>query len=483
MDEQSTVSSDTHTTKLSKIKSEFKHLTAETKVILNTDIWELEHLNRRTFQARIYEILRVLSLTIQGLQRNKIPVQAAALTFYSLIGLGPLTALAIMLSGFAIEKGNEAIIIEKMVSAIAFAAPQVALSTEAAGEAASMTPEMVALINNFTQAAQSGTVGLVGIITLFVIAMQVLTSIESAFNTLWGVEKGRKFGERIITYWTFISLGAVLGAGGVTLLTLRTISAFVEKLPFGGNILDIILMFSPIVSFSLFTLVLATFFRFIPHTHVKWRPAFTGAAFVVLALHVYNMLSFLYVQRVVDTRSLYGSVGIIVVLMLGLFIFWLLILLGGQLTYALQNANYLTHEGAWQSSSERTREIVSLGILLCIAKRFKAQEPPLRASEIHQQLRTPSQILNLCISRLCDLNYLCVIDSQQDIHQRDKAYQAARPLEKVTLGELKHDLETHGNNEGGDLLARSNIGISTYVDELLTLKGNEASHKTIGELI
>ena len=39
---------------------------------------------------------------------------------------------------------------------------------------------------------------------------------------------------------------------------------------------------------------------------------------------------FLYVQRVVDTRSLYGSVGIIVVLMLGLYVFWLLILLGGQ---------------------------------------------------------------------------------------------------------------------------------------------------------
>ena len=43
---------------------------------------------------------------------------------------------------------------------------------------------------------------------------------------------------------------------------------------------------------------------------------FNGAMVVVGLL--YKLLSFVYVQRVVDTKSLYGSVGILIVLMLGL---------------------------------------------------------------------------------------------------------------------------------------------------------------------
>ena len=145
------------------------------------------------------------------------------------------------------------------------------------------------------------------------------------------------------------------------------------------------------------------------------------------------MLSFLYVQRVVDTNSLYGSVGIIVVLMLGLYIFWLLILLGGQITYAVQNADFLTNENAWQLTSPRSREVVSLGILLLVAKRFQQQQDPIRASELHATLRVPSHILNASLNRLCQLSYLYPVERNTgETTTRDRAYQPARPLESMT---------------------------------------------------
>ena len=72
------------------------------------------------------------------------------------------------------------------------------------------------MINSFIAAAQSGTVGVVGSLMLFVIGIQVLSSIEASFNSLWGVDQGRKLGERIVVYWTFISLGAVMGAAALT---------------------------------------------------------------------------------------------------------------------------------------------------------------------------------------------------------------------------------------------------------------------------
>lgn len=457
-----------------------------TKEVLNKDIWELQYLGRQNLRARIYHILRILTLTWQGLRRNMIPVQAAALTFYSLIGIGPLIALAIMVSGFALDKGNEEVVIDGIARAIAFAAPQVALDLDGPGDGiAELDPQVLELINSFSSAAQSGTVGAVGLLMLGFIGLQVLSSIEGSFNTLWGVTQGRKWSERIVVYWTFISLGAVLGTISLTLLTFRAVSSWLEeRLPFIGELAaTIFLSITPILTFALVTLLLAVFFRFIPNTKVEWRPAFIGSGIVVLSLHAYNLLSFLYVQRVVDTNSLYGSVGIIVVLMLGLYIFWLLILLGGQITYAVQNADFLTNENAWQMTSARSREVVSLGILLHVAKRFQTQDRPIRASELHEALRVPSHILNASLNRLCKLSYLYPIqgDSADDV--RDRAFQPARPIDSITLGSFKQDFECHGNNEGATLLAASHSGISKYLQDVVSLKDCAAAETKLSELI
>jgi membrane protein len=231
------------------------------------------------------------------------------------------------------------------------------------------------------------------------------------------------------------------------------------------------------------TTLLAVFFRFIPNTQVDWKPAFTGAALVVLLLNVYNMLSFLYVQRVVDTRSLYGSVGIIVVLMLGLYVFWLLILLGGQVTYAVQNADYLTNENAWQQTSAHTREIISLGVLLMVAKNFQHGRPPTRASTLHQQLRVPSHILNSSINRLCELGYLTIVGGHSAEDDRDHAYQPGYPAESISLGAFKQTFERYGNNEGAELIAEIAPGVRTYLDNIVSLKDCAQAKLTISELI
>ena len=467
---------------------------ARTQELLAKDIWELEYLGRTTLRARLYLILRVLTLTAQGLRRNKIPVQSAALTFYSLIGIGPLIALGIMISGFVIDQAPadantgdqpaENIAVEAISKAIAYAAPQLSLGVEIGDDGSpGLAPEMTEMINNFIDAAQSGTVGVIGSLMLLVIGIQVLSSIEGSFNSLWGVEQGRKLGERIVAYWTFISLGAVMGTAALTLKTLQTIFQIMEKVPFGGEFLAIALFFSPAIVFLMITTLLAVFFRFIPNTQVNWKPAFTGAALVVLLLNLYNMLSFLYVQRVVDTRSLYGSVGIIVVLMLGLYVFWLLILLGGQVTYAVQNADYLTNENAWQKTSAHTQEIISLGVLLLVAKNFQHGSPPTRASALHKQLRVPSHILNSSINRLCELGYLSTVGSKRIEDERDQAYQPGQPLESISLGGFKQTFERHGNNEGASLIADIAPGVRTYLDHIVSLKDCPQAKLTLSELI
>ncbi len=463
-----------------------RHFPARLRQLLVKDIWELQHLGRKNLRARAYLLLRVLTLTLQGTRRNRIPVQSAALTFYSLVGIGPLIALAILLSGFALEKGNDQVVINAIAKAISFAAPQVALDVDrsANGAASELNPQVLELINNFAQAAQSGTVGALGALMLGLIALQVLASIEGSFNSLWGVTRGRKFSERVVVYWTFISLGAVLGSASLTLVTFTAIARRMEQLlPFGQTLAALFLFLSPLVAFLLLTLFLALFFRFIPNTRVEWKPAFIGSAIVILGLYLYNKLSFLYMQRVIDTNSLYGSVGILIVLMLGLFIFWLLILLGGQLTYSVQNANYLTDENAWEQTSSRAREVVSLGVLLHVARRFQQGQPPVRTGQLQQALRVPSHILNACLERLCKLGWLCPVQDDEGAAHFDRAYQAGRPIHTLTLRQFKQAIDAYGNNDGVPLIAEAHPGVAQYLAHLDDSTRSTPPDTTLQQLI
>lgn len=489
-----TPKNNTEAGKLKRLISHVDTYSKRTQALLGKDIWELEHLGRRTVRARVYLLLRILTLTAQGLKRNQLPMQSAALTFYSSIGIGPLIAFSIMISGFLLDKDisdlnadpQDSVVVQKITDMIQFAAPQVAVSVDDDGSVGAKTeiaPELLELINNFSSVAKSGTVGIVGTLVLLFICLRVLISIETSFNTLWGVAQGRNFTERIVTYWTFISLGAVLGTAAISLQVFNAFLSFAETLPFGTAIQSVLTFFIPVITFLIIVMLLAAFLRFIPNTQVEWKPALVGAILIVALLQIYKMLSFLYVQQVVSNKSLYGSVGIIVVLMLGLYVFWLLILLGGQVTYAMQNADYLSNENAWQKNSERSRETVSLAVLLMIAKRFQKGGPPTRASELHKRLRVPSHILNSSINRLCSIGYLTQIETKTVNDERDHAFQPGRPLDSITLGQFKQDFECFGNNDGAELVADSSPAVRTYLDEVVTLKNCAAADQTISEFL
>ncbi|CAI8363610.1 MAG: Uncharacterised protein [Opitutia bacterium UBA7350] len=460
------------------------------------EVWLIEKEQGRPFRRFIFRLLRITILTWQGQKRNQLPVQSAALTFYSMIGIGPLVAFSIMISGFLLQKDinssgafsetSNSVVVETISKAITFAAPQVALGNGAPTCEAGPTeiaPEVLELINNFSERALSGTIGIIGSLLLLVVGIQVLISIEKSFNTIWGVAKGRKLPDRIVTYWTFISLGAVLGTAALTIITANAILGAMEVLPFGETLAAIFQFSLPLIALLIFILALAIFYRFIPNTSVRWKPAFIGATLVAAGLNIYQLLSFLYFQRVVETKSLYGSVGIIIVLMLGLYIFWLLILYGGQITYAIQNANQLTNESAWQRTSQRTRESISLAILVLVARQFQSGKPALTSTELQLKLRIPSHIFNSSISHLCEMGYLNFVYQTSGKDSDEYCYQLGKPLENINLGSFKIACDLYGNNEGLEYITQDFPIVKQYLEDMNQWSSNPQNQPSLLQII
>jgi len=343
---------------------------------------------------------------------------------------------------------------------------------------------MVQIINNFITSSRSGTAGLIGILTLFVIVIGLFTTIENTFNDIWGVRRGRSWMARIVYYWSVITLGAILFFTSLTLLSAGAfMNVFFEKIPLGAQLKSAFVWMLPSGSVFLLVCLLTLFYRFVPHTRVRWTAALIGAVIVTALLFLNNYLAFLYFKRVVLSKSLYGSVSIMPILMIGLYIFWFFVLVGGQITYAVQNVRYRSSQTAWHSLNHVTRESMSLVVLMLIARRFKVAAPAYSVTELSHLIRVPSQILNESLNRLCDIRLISELPPVEGADPNDLRYQPARPLNQITLDQFRRDFENYGEAPTAGLLDVVDPVLAHYHALLAKVLPATLGTKTLDELI
>jgi len=426
------------------------------------DIWQPALLNERSLRGRFFALLRIISITLTGMSDNRVMSRAAALSFSTLLGLGPLIGLAALVAGFAIGKSNPELVARKIGDLLRFLAPSVGQY-----EQSSVSPELVNLINSFIAGTRHSAGGVLSVLSIIIVVLMLFTSIEKVFNDIWGVRRGRSWLLRIVFYWTILTLGAVVFFGAVGAISAATfISFFRENLHLTRGLTDALTLVLPAFSIVILMGILTLFYRYIPNTQVYWRAAITGAVIVTLLLVSNNLLAFFYLQRVDFTRSLYGSLGMLPILMFGLYVFWLFVLVGGQISYAVQNVHFRSSQAAWSNLTEATRERLTLAVLLTIARRFQACLPPCDAAQLGSTIKVPTQILNECLNRLTDLQLVSMVPPEAQGGGADYLYQPARPLDRITLGDFKHRFENHGEEPFGGNLQQLDPVLARYKETL-----------------
>lgn len=493
------------------------------------EIWQPSTLGDISLRGRLYAFLRVFSITITVFSETKAASRAAALSFSSLLGLGPLVAIAMLVAGMVLDNKDPDLAVNTLNRVITFIAPQVdqyesmtseerrernpgiarqiapaptsesgpnpALAPEDRPAAISPAPEgeprdygrsnpqMVRMLNGFITGSRSSTAGAIGALTLVLIVILLFKTIEDAFNEIWGVREGRSWLMRIVYYWTILTLGAVLFFASITLLGAGAfVNVFIGKLPYGAELLALMRWMLPVGSGLLVIVMLTLFYRYIPNTHVYWRAAFVGALIVALLLLANNFLAFIYVKRVVISRSLYGSLGIMPILMFGLYIFWLYVLIGGQISYAVQNARFRSSQTAWSALSHASREGLLLIVLLTIGRRFQNCLPACSASQLSDMMKVPTQILNECLQRLVDLKLVTPIPTDDADPSGDFLYQPARPLNRITLSDFRRRFEAFGEEATFEHIADLDPLLQRYREAMQSARDNDFFNRPLDQL-
>ena len=159
----------------------------------------------------------------------------------------------------------------------------------------------------------------------------MLSRIEDTLNDIWGVARGRSWFMRVMLYWSVISLAPMLLVVALGLATgphLAGTRKLLTAMPFVGQLR------LPVPAGGGAVPGLRAVLRADSQHESPLEAALAGGLVGGLLFHLNNLVSVLYVSRVVSNSKIYGSLGLVPVFMIGLYFAWLILLFGAQVAYA-----------------------------------------------------------------------------------------------------------------------------------------------------
>lgn len=185
-------------------------------------------------------------------------------------------------------------------------------------------------------------------------------------------------------------------------------------------------------SFLLTAVAFSLLYAFMPNTTVKMKPAFVGGFFAAAAFGASKWALASGSNALVKYNTIYGGLATIPILMFWFYIAWLIVILGAELTFAIQNLGSQGKEELAKDASPRCREVVALRIMTKIATAFDAGQAPSTLSSLAKELGAPHALASEIVFHLCEVELLREID----VGVEERGYVPARPLGAITLGEV-----------------------------------------------
>ncbi len=191
------------------------------------------------------------------------------------------------------------------------------------------------VINTYIQQfrGQVGKLTLFGLVTLLLTSLMLLSTIENALNKIWRVATGRSPGQRLLVYWTLLTLGPILVVASLAvssyLLATELMSGVVESAS-GTRMLFKALPF--LFEFCSFVLL----YYVVPNREIRLAHAAFGAVVAVILFEIAKVGFTWYVTDFNSFEVIYGALGVIPVFLIWIYISWLVILAGARYAARLE---------------------------------------------------------------------------------------------------------------------------------------------------
>jgi membrane protein len=406
------------------VKDAQSRLRAHVVHLLESPTDELGRLGR----LAVYQI-RLWRFCWRQLVRDRLVTVAGDLSFKTLLALIPAMVLALLVINF-FSRGAD---VGRQVEESLFGALNI---TELRLQVGGAETDLAQEIHKLVDAAQSriSAAAAVGVLVLFYITMDVLATIEAAMNRIWQISARRSLWRRFVMFWLVLTIGPPAVALAVYISHYIYMQAGILPgwLAVAGR---------GAVGLAATWFVLFVFYKLLPNAPVRSAAALAGALVAGTVWHVAAKEAFgYYVGHAVGYGRIYGSLGVVPLFFVWVYVTWLFVLFGCELAYVVQNFDDLARAESLERRREQGRflaaDFVALMAMSQAVRQFRRGQGPASLAGLAEATGAAPADLEEILGRLAAANLLARTPVASAAAEGETAWLPARDPASVTVADV-----------------------------------------------
>lgn len=171
---------------------------------------------------------------------------------------------------------------------------------------------------------------MVGIASLVVIALLLISTIDQTLNRIWRCNRKRSTIQAFTIYWTILSLGPIIIGGSIAL------SSYLVSIVKTDGFLSVGQQLLSFMPFIFAWLAFAGVYTLVPHQRVTFRYALIGGFIAALLFNLATDLFSLYITNFPSQQIIYGALAVIPIMFVWIYFSWIIVLIGAEVTATLE---------------------------------------------------------------------------------------------------------------------------------------------------
>jgi membrane protein len=369
---------------------QLKHLRDSLKQRSNEWLWRSRLSQAPLWKRLLVRTAQITTAIIRDLFQEQLSLRAMSLVFTTLIGFFPLFALTFaVLKSLGVHNAME---------------PTLMALLEPLGDrSVEITQQILTYVDNL----RVELIGITSIGLLIYIVLDMMRKIESAFNYIWAVKKGRTWASRISEYLFAVIVSPLLLFISISItsyVNTNFFESFLENLAYGSVIISFTATLAPVL---LMSLAFAFAYGFLPNTRVQFSSAFIGGFVTTI---IWKLMGTFFQEFFVSSarESIYLAFASAIVIMFFIYIGWLVALIGSSIAFYHQNPAKIRTGRASVRLSISQKERMALAVADLIIERFNNAETPLSEEEIMRQLNSSPAAIEDALTLLQDIGLITI---------------------------------------------------------------------------
>ncbi len=354
----------------------------------------------------LLELMHVAVVTLREARRDRLPVRAAMLAYWTAVAIVPILLLGFTLTGsLGLAQGTRDAVRRLLYHTV------LADSIEDVGDA----------LDTLLEGANLSAMGIVGVATVMLVGAQLYFNAEQAYNDVFQTRLKRSFLLRITLFYAGITLAPTFIAAG-----------FVATAMLPGQVN----LFGRTLPVMLTATALVGAIRLLPCREVSWKASLVGGVFSALAFEIAKVAFGTYTD-VMGTRDslagIYGSLAFLPVFLLWLYVLWLVVLVGVELAWLVEHYQVLigAQRRAVTDPFDRHRHpdaLFALGLMGTIARHWLDGLGPIGIDLLVQGSGADPRHVRTTLDVLEDTGLL--------MQSEDKRFLPAQPPQQLTGAQI-----------------------------------------------